>query len=254
MRIFLLTLFLAAGFSAPTPAVAQDSKILRYFDAGTALLVDGQFSDALEQFEHAERLGWGSTELYFNIALAYHRLDNLGQSIRYLERAKILSPNDPKVNHSLNLAKSRRVDNFSELPKPFWRRAHSRTTRVLPIDVSFWTGFMAYVILITLVLAKIILRRDGSWWRRGRFAAGMVGAALLIHAFATSAWPPLDQKAVVLAGEVALLEQADAGSNEVIRVHEGVVVIKRAEASDFTFVQIPNGERGWVPSSVLGSI
>ena len=131
MRIFLLTLFLAAGFSAPTPAVAQDSEILRYFDAGTALLVDGQFSDALEQFEHAERLGWGSTELYFNIGLAYHRLDNLGQSIRYLERAKILSPNDPKVNHSLNLAKSRRVDNFSELPKPFWRRAHSRTARVL---------------------------------------------------------------------------------------------------------------------------
>ena len=254
MRVFLFTLFLAAGFSAPTPTAAQDSEILGYFDAGTALLVDGQFSEALEKFRHAERLGWGSTELYFNIALAYHRLDNLGQSIRYLERAKILSPNDPKVNHSLNLAKSRRVDNFSELPKPFWRRAHSRTTRVLPIDVSFWTGFMAYVILITLVLAKIILRRDGSWWRRGRYAAGIVGAALLIHAFATSAWPPLDKKAVVLASEVALLEQADASSNEVIRVHEGVVVIMRTEVSDFTFVQIPNGGRGWVPSTVLGNI
>jgi len=254
MRIFLLILFLSALFSAPAPGLAQDSDILGYFDAGTALLVDGQFSDALEQFENAERLGWGSTELYFNIGLAYHRLDNLGQSIRYLERAKILSPNDPKVIHSLNLAKSRRVDNFSELPKPFWRRAHSWTARVVPIDVSFWTGFMAYAILIALALAKIILRLDGSWWRRGRFAAGVLGAALLIHAFATSAWPPMDQKAVVLASKVALLEQADAGSNEVMRVHEGVIVIMRTEVSDFTFVQIPNGGRGWVPSTVLGSI
>ncbi len=254
MRIFLLTLFLAASLSTPTPTAAQDSEILGFFDAGTALLVDGQFSGALEQFQHAERLGWGSTELYFNIGLAYHRLDNLGQSIRYLERARVLSPQDPKVNHSLNLAKSRRVDNFSELPKPFWRRAHSWIARVIPIDVSFWTGFVAYAILIALLLARIILRLDGSWWRRGRFAAGMVGMALLVYAFATSAWPPQDQKAVVLASEVALLEQADAQSNEVIRVHEGVVVIMRTEASDFTFVQIPNGGRGWVPSSVLGTI
>ncbi len=246
--MLILTLMISCS------AKAQQEAALPLFDSGTALLGDGQFLDALQQFEEAEALGWGSTQLYYNMALVHHRLDNLGQSIRYLEKAQVLSPDDPKVLHSLSVASSHRVDTFSELPDPFWRATHAWVLRTFPIFPAFWTGFLLYLILIGLIIGKYMHYLEGPWFRRARFAAALIGGALILHALTSSAFPPYDERAVVLSNQVSLLEQADSDSDEVLEVHEGLVVTKGNQASEWTFIQIPNGARGWVPSNTLGDI
>ena len=248
LRTLILTLTISCS------AMAQQETVLPHFDSGTALLVDGQFSGALEEFEQAEALGWESTELYYNMALAHHRLDDLGQSIRYLEKARALSPEDPKILHSLSVASSHRIDTFSELPKPFWRSAQAWAVRTIPIFPAFWMGFLLYLVLIGLVIGTYIRYVEGPWVRRARFSSSVVGGALILYAFTSSVWPPSDERAVVLTNQVSLLEQADPDAAQVLAVHEGLVVKKGSQVSEWTFIQIPNGVKGWVPSNSLGDI
>jgi len=249
-HMIILVIFLS--IAGKTNAQVEDA--LSQFDAGTALLIDGQFSEALAQFEKIEALEWSSPELFYNMGLAHHRMDRLGEAIRYLEKARHLSPDDPRILHSLTVATSRRADSFSELPEPFWKRSQAWALRTVPITPAFWIGILAYLALIGLLVAKHVLFVEGDWFRRSRLAAGVVGGIFLLHAFTSSAWPPFNDRAVVLADRIELLEQADSEAEQILDVHEGLVVIIKAQASDWTFIQIPNGSRGWVPTNTLGEI
>ena len=94
-------LLLGATYSAR----AQDVDAVRLFDEGTAALMDGQFQDALRSFTAAEQSGWASGALFYNTGLAYYRLDELGQAIRYLEKARLLNPEDPRIENIFNFCR-----------------------------------------------------------------------------------------------------------------------------------------------------
>lgn len=250
-RALLLAVFLLL---APLPSSAQDARAVQQFDEGTASLQDGRFRDALRSFEAAEATGWVSTELYYNTGLAYHRLDQLGQAIRYLERARSLSPEDARIQHSLSIAQSRQKDSFSVLPDPFWKSLHMSAARILPPSTAFWLGILAWFVFFGLLLGRLLFALDGDWFKRGRSVAGGLGAVLLIHALGTSAFSPFDVRAVVVEEEISLREQADPEAAEVVRVHEGLVVTREGSASGWVFIEIPNGTQGWIPESAIAGI
>ncbi len=251
-KVIYVAYFLFALLTA-LPVTAQNEAV-QAFDEGTQFLMDGDFPNAISAFATAERAGWASTELYYNVGLAHYRMDHLGQAIQYLERALLLDSENEKVVHSLNVARLRTQDQFSQLPDPFWKKLHAWTARVMPMRTAFWLGISIWFGFGALVIVRLLFAVRGDWWRRMRVISGALGALLLIHALATSAWPPTDPMAVILASEVDLVEQADPGAASVQNVHEGLVVHIKSRTSEWTFIQIPNGIRGWVPQSVLGEI
>lgn len=233
---------------------AQDAAAVRTFDEGTAALIDGRFHDALRAFETVETTGWESDGLYYNMALAHYRLDHLGQAIRYLEKARALNEDDPRILHSLAIAGQRQADRFSTLPDPFWQSAQAWLVDTMPVRVAFLLGLLCWFGFVAAWLARTVVGMDGDWWKRGRNAALVVGLVLIVHALASSIWPPHPDRSVVLSGTLALREQASPEAAEVVEVHEGLIVEVRASAPDWQLVEIPNGTRGWVPAASLGDI
>ncbi len=246
--IFLLAL-LQVG-----QAHSQDTAVIREFDEGTAALVDGRFHDALRAFESVESTGWASDALFYNMGLAHYRLDHLGQAIRYLEKAKWLNEDDERVLHSLNVAQSRQTDRFSTLPDPVWKNIQQWLVDTVPVRVAFLIGILCWFGFVGGWTVKTLAHHDSEWLRRGRWIALVLGLALIVHALASSVWPAYPDRAVVLSDQLTLHEQASSDAAEVIQVHEGLVVEVRAASPDWSFVEIPNGTRGWVPTPTLGDI
>lgn len=233
---------------------AQEADAIRLFDEGTAALVDGRFQDALHAFTASEQSGWASDALYYNIGLAYYRLDDLGQAIRYLEKARLLNEEDPRIEHSLGVAERRQTDQFSVLPKPFWKKAQQGLVRMIPVRLAFVIGLICWIVFVAGWIAKTVLALDGEWHRRGRQVALIAGAFLIIHAMASSIAPAFPDRSVVLEERLVLREQASDDAANVLEVHEGLIVEVRTEATNWVLVEIPNGTRGWVPSTALGDI
>ncbi len=249
----LFLVVVSAGL--PQAVSAQEmQQAIQQFDAGTVALLEGNFQQAISLFGEAEKAGWASPELYYNTGLAYHRLNKLGMAIVYLERAKELSPDDPKILHGLSVANHKQADRFSILPAPFWKKIHRSVLRVLPITLSYWLGLFFWTALVSLWIGYLLKRWRGDWWRRSRSIVAMLALFFIVHSLASSAWPPFTAQAVIVSTEARLRSEALDESEEVIRVHEGLVVSIQAEALDWMCVEIPNGTKGWVRSTSLVGI
>jgi tetratricopeptide (TPR) repeat protein len=236
------------------PARSQDAASVQLFDEGTAALIDGRFHDALRAFETVQTAGWGSDALYYNMAMAHYRLDNLGQAVRYLEKARLLNEDDPRIEHSLGIALQRQPDRFSQLPDPFWKKARQWFTKAVPARIAFLFGLLCWFGFVAGWLVRTVFHHDHEWLRRGRFVMLTAGLLLLAHALASSISPPHPARSVVLTDTLTLREQASQDAGSVVEVHEGLIVEVRTEAPEWRFIEIPNGTRGWVPSSTLGDI
>ena len=250
IRILVIAVFMGiAPFSR-----AQDATSVQTFDEGTATLVDGRFHDALRAFESVEAGGWESDGLYYNMALAHYRLDHLGQAIRYLEKARQLNEADPRILHSLGIARQRQVDRFSTLPDHFWLSARAWLVEWIPVGTAFFLGLMCWLSFVGAWLARTVADTDGTWIRRSRTTAFVAGVVLIVHALTSSMWPPHPERSVVLTERLVLREQANSDAPKVIEVHEGLVLEIQAKTADWRLVEIPNGTRGWVSQSALGDI
>lgn len=224
------------------------------FDAGNAQLLNGQFASSIEQYVKADQGGWASTELYYNMSLAYHRLNKAGLAILYLEKAKRLSPSDEKVLHALSVANHRQADRFSQLPDPFWQKIRLWLVNRISVFVAFGIGLAMWIGLVGLIIGKMLFGLYGDWWRRAQILTGSFAFCLIFYALTTSAWPPLEEKAVILSPEARLHELADNTSKEILRVHEGLVITVKNWSGDWAFIEVSNGSKGWVSSSSFETI
>ncbi|MDA0378179.1 MAG: tetratricopeptide repeat protein [Bacteroidetes bacterium] len=248
IALFLLCAVLAIG------SAAQPAEIVQTFDRGTSALLDGRFSEALDAFHSVETAGWGSGALFYNMGMTYYRMDRLGEAIQYLEKARKLEADDPRIQHSLSVAERRRTDRFSQLPDPFWRTAQSWMTGVIPIRWAFGLGMLAWLGFGGLWTWQLTTGIRTPWIRRIRQASLLMGCLLLVHALASSISPAEPPRSVILDPVVTLREQATEQANDVLTVHEGLVVDVRSEAGEWALVEVPNGTRGWIPSRSLGTI
>lgn len=251
MRLLFVILALLTG---PLVARAQPASVVQEFDRGTAALIDGQFRESLEAFEQVEADGWGSAELYYNIGLAHYRLDHLGEAIRYLEKARHLDDDDERILHSLSVAERRRTDRFSQLPNPFWKNVQAWLVKLIPIRPAFLIGLLAWFGFVAGWTWSQLTGADSPLLRRLRQAAAVLGAVFLVHALASSRWPAHPDRSVILAPSVVMYEQANDEAAPVLTVHEGLVVERRSESTEWTFIEVPNGTRGWVHTRTLGDI
>jgi tetratricopeptide (TPR) repeat protein len=245
----ILLLFLLTGVAS-----AQPADIVQTFDRGTTALTDGRFSAAMDDFRAVEAAGWGSAALYYNMGLTWYRMDRLGEAIQYLEKARRLDDEDPRIRHSLSVAERRRTDRFSQLPDPFWRTAQAFTTRILPVRLAFGLGLLAWLGFGALWTWQLVSGVREVWIRRIRQASLVLGLALLIHALLTSMSPPQPPRSVILDPSVVIREQASDQAADVLTIHEGLVVDVRSIAGEWTLVEVPNGTRGWIPTQTLGAI
>ena len=248
--LIALLIFLVSSASSFAQIVAST----KAFDEGTRFLNSGDFRGAIDSFEQAEELGLGSSALFHNRAIAHFRLDEIGHSIQYLERAALIAKSDPRVDHSLDIVSTRVVDRYSELPVPIWTRFQRLVLSVASERILIFTGIGFYLILCLFLFMSILGYWTGAWHRRIRVICTLASAIFISMALASSIWPAYPSEAVVLVREADLHDQPDTDSEISDYVHEGLVVGIVSEGDDWALVQLPNGARGWMLTQQLGGI
>lgn len=108
-----------------------------------------------------------SSDLYYNIANCYYRMDSLPKAVLYYERAYRLSPGDDKISSNLSFVRTKINDKYvphSELFFVTWWKIFSCSLCVnawlifaLILFVVMLIGFLVYVFLHIEKLRKIAL-------------------------------------------------------------------------------------------------
>ena len=228
--------------------------MLSRFQKGNQLYEAGDYTGALEAYRQVLTRDYESAALYYNMGNAYYRLGELGQAVRYYERARRLMPGQARIQHNLNQVKNRTVDSFAERSAPLWERWWHRTV-VEVGQLGFFMGGLLFCFLTAGLLCYWIWVGQSSTWLRSAIGVtGGVAVLLLVAAFGASLKPTLRRQAVVTVEEAPLRSRAQSSAASEQAVHEGLLLeVLRADGG-WTQVRLPNGETGWLRSDDVTGI
>ena len=114
---FAFALIAALFFFPPRPALADGHGDLAAFQSANQMYDGGEYEEAALSYERLIGLGADDPTLYYNLANAYYKTDDLGRAILNYARARRLAPFDADIAANLDLA-LREADSSPSLRAP----------------------------------------------------------------------------------------------------------------------------------------
>ena len=174
MRKLLILLY--GSFLYCSLALGQETETT--FENANSAYNAGQFENAVMLYKEILESGQHSAELYFNLANSYYRLNQVGESIFYFEKAKQLQPTDEDINVNSAFAQNMAIDAVEVLPKSQITQLREKT-----IDLFSQDGWAYFIILLAWLLVLfwgLYLWNKAPVIKRTFFVSTLVLGLLLI--------------------------------------------------------------------------
>ncbi|KAA3621984.1 MAG: tetratricopeptide repeat protein [Flavobacterium sp.] len=236
--LFLLTL----------PALAQTDTL---FNAGKEAYKAENYQEAIDSWKQIVDNGEESPELYFNLGNAHYKLNNIGPSIYYFEKARILDPNDTDIKNNLAFAENARIDVIEPLPQTVFKTWYKRISGVTDFDGWATAGVVFSFSFVFLFLTYYFSASERK--KRVLFASSVVALFLLMAsvamAFTTYADYQNDNPAIVFSEQVEVKDAPSVGGEVNFLIHEGTKVQVLDRETDWVRIRLEDGKDGWIPSA-----
>ncbi len=223
------------------------------FEQGKSLYKAGNQQEAVTSWLKIIDNKQHSAELYFNIANAHYKLNNIGPSIYYYEKALLLAPNNSDIKNNLAFAENAKVDAIEPLPKTIFYKWYHIVSEVLTFDgwayvtVLFSVCFVLFFLVYYFSYSE---RRKRLFFAAAAFSILLVGMSISM-AYSTYGDAIKNQPAVIFAEIIEVREAPNLGSEISFTLHEGTKVQMEEKDADWVLIQIANGKEGWIPYSDL---
>jgi len=247
---WLISLFLSIFLCAVIGITAENQQPEEVFFRANQAYNEGHFQEAVNGYRRLIESGHDNAELFYNLANAYFRLDQLGQAILNYERARLLIPRDADLNFNLGLARDEMQDAVSE-PQDligtifFWLESFN-------LYEVLWGLAILNLVFWTILVARLFLKTE---WLFYAFLGVLLlwiiaGASFGLKWYQVEA----DRRAVVLPTEVNVLAGPDTGDTVLFKLHAGTILHHERPEGEWSLVRLPDNKRGWVKTESIGEI
>ncbi|MBP5334119.1 MAG: BatD family protein [Bacteroidales bacterium] len=228
---------------------AQQSYPDSLWKAGVEAYTQGNFQQALEDWEDVRETGVTSTELLYNLGNAHFRNGEIAPAILWWERALKESPSDKDIAYNLEYARSLTQDRIDTVPEFFLKTWARNACNSLPSNA--WAALSLIFLAITLALALLVLLGSSSGKRRLGFFGAIVAFLVTFTAWGFAKWQDSNLKsqeyAIVMkpVSSVGSSPSADSAKDLFI-LHEGTKVRILDNVSGYTNIELADGRQGWI--------
>ena len=239
----LMAFFSIAGFS-------QNENL---FDQGKELYKNGKYQQAINAWMQILEKDEHSAALYFNLGNAQYKLNHIGPSVYYYEKALQLSPNDADIKNNLAFAENARIDAIEPLPTTVFSKWYNSISGIFTFNSWAILAIVFSVLFVVLFLLYYFAFKE----RRKRLLfAGSMFAGLFLIGSLTMAFLIYDdfsknQAAIIFAAKTEVKTEPTMGSNVAFILHEGTKVQISAKDGSWYRIALADGKDGWIPSSDL---
>lgn len=239
-NIGYILLFFFIGLSA------QNDKV---FDQANALYNEGKFAEAIDRYELILDTDKHSSELYFNIANAHYKLNNVGPSVYYYEKALALKPDDKDIINNLAFANNMRIDAIDNLPEVGLSRFVKKVTNSLSFDA--WAKVSVALVLFFVVFYLLYYFTFQTGKKRFYFVSSTLSIILafiaLVITFYNYDVVKNKNPAIVFAQESQVKSEPNLRSDEAFTLHEGTKVQVLDTVNNWKKIKLSDGKTGWIP-------
>ncbi|HEU5182343.1 MAG TPA: tetratricopeptide repeat protein [Candidatus Polarisedimenticolia bacterium] len=226
------------------------------FRQGNEAYSKGDFATAQKAYEEILRRGVHDSRVFYNLANACFRRNEIGKAILFYEKTLKIEPSDADARENLRFVRLRVRDRTPPDSAPFLIAQLERGKNLLSLE-QVTRVFLGLYFAAMAIAAVWILGRPRRW---AMVAGALAGAVLILAVFfgGWTAWQARDRvardDAVVLSEKLEVYSGPGRENTLLASVHEGAMVKIHARRGEWTQVTLPDGRAGWLQGEGLGVI
>lgn len=236
--IFLLLLISTLGYS-------QNETL--FSEANQAYAAEN-YQEAITQYEQIIQDGYASKAVYFNLGNAHYKLNNVGPSVYYYEKALMLDPNDADIQNNIAFARQMTIDAIDVVPKTGVSKIVNNIIGKLSINGWAWTAVISVMLFVVLMLLYYFA--NTSTKKRLFFVGGALGLVVAITAiiFAYQQQGIMDKQeyGIIFPEQVPVRAEPNARSEQLFLLHEGTKAKILDTFDQWQKIELTDGKQGWM--------
>ena len=233
------------------------SQTTESFKQANDLYNSGYYKEAISQYDSILASGQHSAELYFNLANCYYKLNEVGPSIFYYEKALQLAPDDLDILNNLGYAQKMTIDAIQEVPESGVSKLLNKTLNSLSVD-GWAIRCVGLVFLFVVLFLGYYLSYSEAKKRLFFVSSNVVLIILFVSLGLLFKKDSLDSNthpAIIFVKETEIKTEPNLRSETSFTLHEGTkVLVIEDYNNDWSKIKLLNGETGWMSRSELKSL
>lgn len=237
--LYILSFLFSFGLLAQNQAL---------FEKANTLYNEGKYAEAIDNYSAILETEKHSADLYYNLANAHYKLNNIAPSIYYYEKALLLNADDSEINNNIAFAKNMTIDAIDVVPDVGFSKLLNTITHKMSFDAWAKTSvalvFCFVVLFLGYYFAYSTLNKRITFI--GSITALILVCITLAFAFHKYNLDKNDNPAIVFAQESKVKSNPNSRSEESFRLHEGTKVQVIETYNDWNKIELSDGKVGWV--------
>ncbi|RLD54684.1 MAG: hypothetical protein DRI97_11050 [Bacteroidetes bacterium] len=218
------------------------------YNIANSLYQQGQYEQALEQYNAVILSGKESADLYYNMGNAAYRSNSIGHAILYYEKALKLEPAHEDAIHNLDFVSRYRLDTFEEVPVLFLGTWIAGFVQLFPEHTWSLLALVFFIIILTGLLVFLFSRR--MVLKKSGFISGLVALVLFVITISSALSRHRDivhpDTGIILAPSVVVRSSPSESGTELFILHEGTKIKVNEEVSGWQNIKLIDGREGWI--------
>ena len=249
-----LLVLLSGSFLYCSFALAQERETT--FENANSAYNAGQFEKAVMLYKEILESGHQSAELYFNLANSYYRLNQVGESIFYFEKAKQLQPMDEDININSAFAQNMAIDAVEVLPKSQFTLMEEKTIELF--SQEGWAYVIVFMAWLLVFFWGLYLWNKAPVIKRTFFVTTLVlglllTGSLLIAVFKSSVTAETTY-GILFDEKIEVWAEPNSRAEVLFLLHEGTKVQMFDQLQEWQKIRIANGSEGWIKNGKVRSL
>ncbi len=240
-----MLLFILVVFSVTTWAQNKNNEL---FNEATKYYNKGEYNKAIENYQSILQSGEHSAALYYNLANAHYKLNNIAWSIYYYEKALQLNPTDSDIKNNLSFAKNMTVDVINPMPESVFSKLRKQTIGLF--NYEQWAIVSIVFIMLFVAVFLTYYFSANSKVKRLTFATSFIllffGVISVLFAFLQQTKQQQTRYAIIFAKETIVKTEPNYNSSDAFKLHEGTKVLVEEQLEGWKKIELADGKEGWI--------
>lgn len=240
-------------FLLATSFLVGQNNTAQLFEKANKNYKEGTYEEALDLYKQIEASNTVSSALYYNMANSYYKLNKVGQTIYYYEKALQLDPLNEDAANNLTFARRMTIDTIEELPKTFLQKIENNYIQKLSYKqwsmLAIVCSFLAAICFLLFYISSISNRK------RLYFLLSMLSFILLAItlsiAYDQHAKSKKIKTAIIFSSKISVNNSPTLNSEEIFILHEGTKISILDSVDNWKKIKLADGKVGWISADAL---
>ena len=247
LKLFSFLFFFNYTFGQ-SPSVVFENANTAYNNAKYEKAVS-LYKEILDQGEH-------SAALYYNLANCHYRLNNVGESVFYYEKAQLLNPNDQDIKVNAAFAQNMAIDAVELLPQT--QLTHMKNSFFNSFSTEGWAILAVVLAWLFALFIGLYLWNKAPFLKRTFFILAILSSLLLVSSISISFMKSSTEEStiygILFSEKIDVWAEPNSRSEVLFLLHEGTKVQLLDALQEWQKIKIANGSEGWIKGGNIRSL